>query len=1475
MSGFSHAGLWSRISFSWVSPLIAKGASSKLDQRDADSLTTPFDDAYNLEQRFKRFVGPYQVPGRPGHQRHGILYRVLFQMYWGTLAVHSVMIVAETVVRLAQPVALREFLVWLVQQQGENGRAGENWKGWLLALAVFSASVIYTLVHHVFVWIGMRMGFHMRQQSVAAIHDKVLRLNSVGLSRVSAGHVVNLISNDVRRFDDALSFWCFVWSGPLELLGVVVLVALELGVVPAIAGVGTTLLVIPVQAVLVRYMGGLRLATAEQTDERVRVEGEAISGALAMKMLGWEEPLCMLAQSVRRRELQFLKRTARIKACNMALQFSTTPIVSFITFSVAQRMKGDLNVPSVFYALSLLHLLKLTMMNLFVLGVQCLTELRISLQRIEQFLSLPEPPLPVQVERSQHLPTGYVAMGGSDYDWQEVAPSREAIAVPGKVVVEVGRQVDEESRWRSRSEDEEEESRDGPGHDRGICGEVPVSSSVLKPRTLTGVRFELWPGELLGVCGEVGSGKSSILAALLGELQPLDPSHGPLLKGQVAYCSQVPWIMAATLRDNILFGHPWDEERYHQVLQACALRQDLEELPAGDSTELGEQGINLSGGQKARVALARAAFSLADIQLLDDPLSAVDPRVGQVLFEQCLGPKGFMAGSTRVLVTHQRQYLPHCDRILVLRKGSVAALGSWKEVAGLGLPELTQGAAAVHCGEEDKDDDGKLSSGPPVVMMCDNSNEGKLGTVSSSPGDTPLHHLESTEEEAVSPGGASNDQQYQPCNNVVTRLGCSSTHQEAAPPGLDTPPHDDAPDADDKSDGEGPDWTLQRERTQYPDINRLGSRWGSFLGRGPLALVRNLSSSWSRSRHSGRNPVELNNVETTSGTGGGGGPPGESRGQLIKAEGRVLGGVSWSVYLSYWKYAGMEAVVLLALLLIVGQGTSLASEWWLSLWAYASPSQQDDHRWLWVYGVLTGVVILVAFLRSDLFFMITLRAATLIHDQMVHRVFRAPLSFFHTNPAGRVLNRFSNDQGRVDEQLPQSLGDVLQLGFMVLGALVLVSIAVPVILPVFLPLVVIFYYIRRRYVITSREVKRLEAITRSPMYAAASATLKGLPTIRAYGVQPQFHQRFLKLMSRNGSWWFVNISATRWLGFRLDVIAAITLAASVFLAVATRKMISPEILGLALTHVLQLTGYLQWWTRQTAEVENTMTSVERMLEYTTLDQEPPTISRGGRKPPPGWPRSGKVRYHSVTARYRPSLPAVLKNLSFIVMGGTTCGVVGRTGSGKSSLMLTLFRLIDITSGTIFLDDVDITTVGLDALRSQLAIIPQDPVLFSGTLRSNLDPWDLHGDSRMWEVLAAVQLKETIMTVGGLDTRMAECGQNLSVGQRQLFCLARALLQDAKVLALDEATANVDRATDALIQEALRASMESSASRAAGRVLLVIAHRIDTILDCDQLLVLSNGVLHENGPPEELLQKEGGVFRKMADAARRAHGGGGS
>ena len=437
------------------------------------------------------------------------------------------------------------------------------------------------------------------------------------------------------------------------------------------------------------------------------------------------------------------------------------------------------------------------------------------------------------------------------------------------------------------------------------------------------------------------------------------------------------------------------------------------------------------------------------------------------------------------------------------------------------------------------------------------------------------------------------------------------------------------------------------------------------------------------------------------------------------------------------------------------------------------------------------------------------------------------------------------------------------------------------IIPCYLPLVYAFYVVRSRYIVASRNSKRFEATTRSPVFAFFGQSIKGLPTIRAYSAIERFQQEFLSLLSSSGAWSYATIATARWVGFRLDLICSITLSVAALLAVAvsTSSTISvqPQLLGLALVYLMSIMGILQWMVRQSCEVENAMTSVERLVEYSdSLPSEPPMLGDDGcpPDPPSDWPSTGSLAFEQVTCCYRPGLPPVLVGVSFSISAGQSCGLVGRTGSGKSSLMLALFRLIDVTKGRVMLNGRDAAQVPLDRLRGALSIIPQDPTLFSGSIRSNLDPWSLHSNDKLWGALASVQLEAAVRSLKdvdgkeGLESRMSEGGEaTLSVGQRQLFCLARSLLQESKVLCLDEATASVDKNTDQLIQAAIRRFISQDQG---GRILLVIAHRLDTIIDLDKTLVLGGGRLLEEGEPSELQARPGGIFSSMVAASRLRH-----
>eukprot|EP00878_Enallax_costatus_P014214 GHUV01014868.1.p1 GENE.GHUV01014868.1~~GHUV01014868.1.p1 ORF type:complete len:677 (+),score=122.01 GHUV01014868.1:181-2211(+) len=659
-SAYERAGLWSRIAFSWPQPLIDKGWQNLvLEANDARFLMPNDTDADALASDFESVYSRLKSKHQGKRKQPNLTTLTLLRLYWPQLVLHSFWVLTEIAVRLLSPLALRQFLSWMTASQSSPETA-PVWLGWCWAIAVAAGGIGMTLIHHQFFWVGMLMGFTMRQQVVAAIHAKVLRLNSAAVAHANSGTIINLASNDVRRFDEGFSFWLFCWAGPLEAGMVLLMVSLELGFVPAIAGMAAMLAVIPLQAALARTVARLRRNTAAQTDERVRLTGEVIQGCLAMKMLGWEEPFTKTISGIRKREVSFAGRMVQIRGLNLTLQFCMTPIVAFVTFSVYRAMHGTLYLPSVFYALSLLNLPKLYLVYFAVIGFQYMTETYIAVQRIDKFLSMPEPPPPVHMRAKSSAtaaaqstnatqagrqsssglntgsrpaqgegagtradsgvvlcdyPDGYVELGGADYDWStnvEEMAAQDVSSHPRHKQSQTQQQIPQPP---SRPQTASAHHPNNQPHTNAITMDRQVSAATsgggrssidaavaaLGHKTLMGVKLVVQPGELVGVVGEVGAGKSSLLAALLGELMPMrgpdgHVTGGPVVVSRVAYCSQVPWIMAATLRDNILFQAPMDSERYNDVISACALSQDLSELPAGDLTELGERGVNLSGG---------------------------------------------------------------------------------------------------------------------------------------------------------------------------------------------------------------------------------------------------------------------------------------------------------------------------------------------------------------------------------------------------------------------------------------------------------------------------------------------------------------------------------------------------------------------------------------------------------------------------------------------------------------------------------------------------------------------------------------------------------------------------------------------------------------------------------------------------------------------------------------------------------------
>ncbi|XP_039765461.1 multidrug resistance-associated protein 4-like isoform X1 [Pararge aegeria] len=1356
----------SALTFGWTLPIFWGGLKKEMEEHD---LYEPLEEHASgpLGDKFAR-LWEEEVASAAGKRTPSLL-RVILRAYAARCMLYGfVLLFMECGIRIAQPV----FLGKLVEYYSPDQKTVKPREAYLYAGAVVLCSALNVFFVHPYMMAILHMGMKFRVACCSLIYRKSLRLSKTALGETTVGQVVNLLSNDVNRFDVAIIFLHYLWIGPLATIIVTYFMWLEISWA-AVVGVGFMLAFIPLQAYLGKRTSVLRLKTALRTDERVRLMNEILSGIQVIKMYTWEKPFADLVVKARKQEIKEIRATSYIRGVLTSFIMFTTRICLFFSILAFVLVNNVISAKQVFVVTSFYNILRQTMTVFFPQGIAQVAEATISIKRLQSFMLYEDTSKPVpglaEIQTSTKKGKELIVTPRESVLSTEAADIKEGT----KPILEPETFLKNEDNAKgngksgapleSGEEDDEELATKVEEDARGVRLKHATAKWIVShsENTLTDMSLTIKPGKLIAVIGPVGAGKSSLLHVLLKEL-PLQ-SGSVHIGGTVSYASQEPWLFAGSVRQNILFGQPMDRPRYNTVVRRCALDRDFTLLPHGDKTVVGERGVSLSGGQRARISLARAVYKRADIYLLDDPLSAVDAHVGRHLFESCV--VGYLRNTTRVLVTHQLQFLRDVEQIIILKNGAIAAAGDFETLSASGLDFAT-------------------------LLARDEAEEEKPAT-------------------------------------------------------------------EDKSNLDNEESVLQ----------------GSFRKR--QMSIHSVSS--------------VDNLTATA-------PP---EGGREEAEMRTAGAVSGKVYGAYLGASGHPLLVtLMVLVAVLAQLLGSGSDWWTSFWV----NEEEDHprsemvsldrqnisdplmysgnftdallenakfksgltryQCIYIYSGMVVALVVISLLRSFMFFSMAMRASTRLHNNMFASITRAPMRFFHTNPSGRILNRFSKDMGAVDEVLPSALLDVLQIGLSLIGIVVVVGVVNYWLLLPTVAIGLVFYGLRIFYLASSRSIKRLEGVTRSPVFSHLNASLQGITTIRAFGAQEALIREFDNHQDLHSSAWYLFIASSRAFGFWLDLVCV------VYIAVVTLSFLvfgNEEYggnVGLAITQAMGLTGMFQWGMRQSTELENQMTSVERIQEYSNIESEPPLESEPKKKPPPSWPEAGKLEFKHVYLFYAPGEPAVLKDLSMEILPKEKVGIVGRTGAGKSSLINALFRLAQI-EGEIIIDGRETSTLGLHELRSQVSIIPQEPVLFSGTMRHNLDPFDEYPDQVLWRALEEVELKEAVMELpAGLSSRMSEGGGNFSVGQRQLVCLARAIVRRNRLLVLDEATANVDPQTDALIQTTIR-------NKFADCTVLTIAHRLHTVMDSDKVLVMDAGQMVEFDHPHMLLKKEGGILRGMVDQTGRA------
>ncbi|GLG97904.1 Probable multidrug resistance-associated protein lethal(2)03659 [Gryllus bimaculatus] len=1141
----------------------------------------------------------------------------------------------------------------------------------LHAGGIVGSTALNTLLYSHYALGSWQLGMRMRTACCAMLYRKALRLSQTAMGGIPVGQIVNLLSNDVGRFDKVTMFLHYLWLSPLLTTSAVHFMYLEVGW-PAFVGAFTVLAALPLQGSMSHFSAMYRSKTAYRTDYRVRLVDNIVSGIRAIKMYAWEKPFIGLVNAARRREIGSLRITSYVRGLYMTLSLCTTRTAFFCTMIVMALYHENLTSRKIFVLQSYFNVLSHAVSVNFGRGLTELAEVRVSIKRIQE-------------DRYRR---------------------RSVLSTCSE---QNGRPVFEEPSTSSEYQFDGEE--DFAVSLNGVSAKWEPRNTKL---TLDNINVFLKKGTLTAVIGPVGSGK-----AILGELPPLE--GGVVLRGRVSYASQEPWVFAGTVRQNILFGRPLERARYEAVLRACVLHRDLAQLPRGDLTLVGDQGVALSGGQRARLNLARALYRDADIYLLDEPLAALDTCVAQELFEKCICK--FLANKTTLLVTNHLHYAQHADLVISMDRQGCALAGRG-DLKAFSRPGPSSG----------------------VKLTSRDSNEKIDIQVLPSKGSAP-------EED--------------------TSCWAFDSMEESS-----------------KGQIQG--------KSVYKEYVRSGSN-----------ICINLTLAF-----------------------------------LFLSTQILVCGVDY--FVSLWTYQDELRVRRETVMQIFNESIT-QPQFWYNLTNHKASLQDVPKPFLSlelsiiIYASLIFSLFTVTLVRSFAFFKVCMRCSSKLHERMFLSVLKTRISFFDSNPAGRILNRFTKDMGTVDEVLPRTILNAIQIIMQMMGSIAL-TLTANFYLPIpVLVMGIIFWYSTMIYLKTSNNLKRIEGMTKSPVFSHFHATMRGLPTVRANDAQGVLCEEFDKHQDLHTSAWYTFMAASTAFGFFLDWMVCIFIGFITFGSLFMEDHMSVVIgghPGLAITQCMALSGLLQWGVRQSAEVANNMMSVERIVEYSCLEAEPEPDTKGA-VIDAEWPDLGMIKFDNVFVRYNETDPPAIRNLNILIQPGQKVGIVGRTGAGKSSLVAALFRLCWALDGRVVVDGVDTRQVPLHDLRSRIAIIPQEPLLFAGSMRLNLDPFQEHADADLLQVLN----EASCLTYFRLTYYFFFL--DLSVVQ---FQVVQAIVEIKGMFC-------VVSNTDALLQKTIREKFRSC-------TVLTVAHRLETVMDYDRILVVDAGRAVEFDKPQMLLKKVGGYLYRM-------------
>uniref|UniRef100_A0A8C2BVJ7 ATP-binding cassette, sub-family C (CFTR/MRP), member 9 n=1 Tax=Cyprinus carpio TaxID=7962 RepID=A0A8C2BVJ7_CYPCA len=1162
----------------------------------------------------------------------------------------------------------------------------------VLAVLLFLALVLQRTFLQASYYVTIETGINLRGALLAMIYNKILRLSTSNMSmgEMTLGQINNLVAIETNQLMWFLFLCPNLWAMPVQIIMGVILLYYLLGN-SALIGAGVILLLAPVQYLIATKLADTQKSTLDYSTDRLKKTTEILKGIKLLKLYAWENIFCDRVEETRGKELTSLK--------------------TFALYTSMSSMRGSslyhmLSPDKAFASLALFHIL-VTPLFLLSTVVRFAVKALVSVQKLSEFLQSDE----IGDDSWRNGEMSMCLEFGKKYKYH------------GDVSTKV---INRKDRYRMDNYEQPMRRQLRPTETEDVAVEVNDGFFTWGSNlsTLTDINIRIPTGQLTMIVGQVGCGKSSLLLAMLGEMQTISGKVYWSNKNRysVAYAAQKSWLLNATVEENITFGSPFNKQRYKAVIDTCSLQPDIDLLPFGDQTEIGERGINLSGGQRQRICVARALYQNTNIVFLDDPFSALDIHLSDHLMQE--GILKFLQDDKRtvVLVTHKLQYLIHADWIIAMKDGSVLREGTLKDIQ-------------TH--------DVELYEHWKTLMNRQDQE------------------LEKTEMESQT--------------TLERKTLRRAFYSREAKNHIDDEDEEEEVEEDDDD---------------------------------------NMSTTTSR-----RSKIQ------------------------------------WKMCCRYLSSGGFLMVFLMVSSKLAKHSVMVAIDYWLAAWTSSNPHNQSLVT-CHLFIILCGAAIALCLITSLTVEFLGVAAATNLHHNLLNKIIHAPIRFFDVTPLGQILNRFSADTNIIDQHIPPTLESLTRSTLLCLSAIGVIAFVTPTFLIALVPLAVAFYFIQKYFRVASKDLQDLDDSTQLPLLCHFSETAEGLTTIRAFRHEARFKQRMLELTDTNNTAYLFLSAANRWLEVRTDYLGAVivlTAAVAAIWSTSGPDVDQSGLVGLGLTYALTVTNYLNWVVRNLADLEVQMAAVKKVNSFLSTESENYEGSMDVSQVPEDWPQHGEIKIHDLCVRYDSMLKPVLKQVNAHINPGQKVGICGRTGSGKSSLSLAFFNMVDVFEGKIVIDGIDICKLPLQTLRSRLSIILQDPVLFSGSIRLNLDPERTCTDDRLWEALEIAQLKNMVKALpGGLDAVVTEGGENFSVGQRQLFCLARAFVRKSSILIMDEATASIDMATENILQKVVMTAF-------ADRTVVTIAHLVSSILEAEQVLVFSSGTLVECDSAPNLLAQENSLF----------------